>query len=59
MGNVELCKCSHCGALVPEYCDGSGEVVCGECGESDHEGCWHCMYEGDDDEPDAGQRLAA
>jgi len=45
--------------MVPEYCDGSGEVICDTCGESDHEGCWHCMVDDYDDDTDDGQRLAA
>lgn len=58
MTNIE--SCPNCGAPVPEYCDGSGEVICSGCGqETDHVGCAICMFEGDDDGADDGQRLAA
>lgn len=58
---MESDTCPNCDAPIPADCDGSGEVICRECGEeTGHIGCSECMFE-DDDDPDSddGLRQAA
>ena len=62
MTNPDIDCCPECDANVPADCDGSGEVICSECGEEvGHIGCVECMREDDEDDcgNDGGHRRAA
>jgi len=53
-------SCPNCDAPVPECCDGSGEVICSECGEEvGHLLCIECSFDEDDTGNDDGNRIAA